>query len=271
MGNCPSGFQVNPTQGMTCVAECPSQKGFDVGVVDGMPACVYREDKSIFVKLTPVMGIQGTAAEPNVSVSLESLKTNKRDLYDKYMQALEDFNKKFPVEFAKVEKDTKLRNAFNELQQAENARDQSPQAYQDARMRYYTLAKGDAWIEEEKKRIKDAEVAPRVTQYVSSYKDMTTRLSQQKQTKEIIDAVRDKVMVMQDDFKYSIDTFNKQIGTLKNQINIEKKQREKDNKQWIDFVLNILLVLVGLFTIVVIARKLFSKPKSVYAQGTAYR
>lgn len=262
MASCPSGFQVNPTQGTTCVVECPAQKGFDIGVVESMPACVYRDDKSIFVKLTAVPG--------TLEATIEKLKTTNVNLYNKYVQAQSDFDTKFPVQASKVDKNKQITDAFNELQAAENVRDQSPQAYQDARMRYYTLTKGDGWLDEEKERIKESEVAPRVTQYVSSYKDITARLSQQKQTQEIMTAVRDKVAGMRDDFKYTIDTFNKQVDTLRNQINIEKKQREKDNKYWIDLILNLLIVILGLFTVVVLARKLFAKPKSVYAQGARY-
>jgi hypothetical protein len=61
-----------------------------------------------------------------------------------------------------------LTDAFRDLQKAENVRDKSPEAYQVARTAYYTLLKGDTWLNEEKQRIAGAEVAPEVQKYQGS-------------------------------------------------------------------------------------------------------
>jgi hypothetical protein len=265
MGNCPSGFQVNPANGMTCVVQCPADKGFDVGVVENMPACIYRDDRTVFVKLTPVQGIQ---AREGQEVALEDLRRGQMGLYNRYKQAQENFNKDFPVAFSKVEKDRRIADAFRQLQAADSVRDESPQAYQEARRRYYTLVKGDGWIEEEKNRIMTAEVAPKITQYLSSYEDMNTRISQQQQTLDVVNNVKDKVITMKDEFEFATNTFSKQIDALKNQINIEKKERQKDNKTWIELIFNILIVIAGIVAVVLLARKMMSTP--AYTQRSPY-
>ena len=268
MGNCPSGFQVNPAQGMTCVVQCPSQKGFETAIVDGMPACRYRNDKSVFVKLLAVSGVQ--AKQDNSPMTLKEIRKMNPELFNQYIEAQEQFNKEFPVVMSKVEKQQQIDDAFQELQTAENVRDQSPQAYQDARIRYYTLVKGDEWINEEKERIVNSEVAPKIIQYMKSYQDMNTRISQQSQTLDVVNNVKDKVLSMKDDFAYTTNTFSKQIDALKNQINIERKHREKENKSWIDFILNIIIVIAGIAAVIVLARRAFSSKKSVYTQSPGY-
>lgn len=268
MGNCPSGFQVNPAQGMTCVVQCPVEKGFETSVVDGVPVCNYKSDKRVFVKLMTVPSIQGGRGE---TVTLDDLKAQNPGMHSRYVQAKEQFDKEFPVALSKVDKQRQVEDAFKDLQAAENVRDQSPQAYQDARMRYYTLVNGDKWVDEEKERITKAEVVPKIAQYMASYQDMNTRIAQQQQTLDVVNNVTDKVLSMKDEFAYATNTFAKQIDELKNQINIERKGREKDNKSWTDFLLNILIVIAGIAAVVVLARRMLrGRAASVYTQPTAY-
>jgi hypothetical protein len=267
MGNCPSGFQVNPAQGMTCVIQCPSEKGFETAVVDQMPTCRYRNDKSVFVKLLAVSGVS-RSLQDTTPMTLSQLRTINPDLYNQYKQAQEQFNKEFPIALSKVEKQQQIEDAFKELQSAENVRDQSPQAYQDARIRYYTLVKGKSWINEETERITNSEVAPTIIRYMKSYQDMNTRISQQRQTIDVVNNVTDKVISMKDEFEHTTNVFSKQIDALKNQINIEKKHRQKENKSWMDFLLNVVIVLAGIAAVVVLARRVFFR--KAYTQTPGY-
>lgn len=268
MGNCPSGFQVNPAQGMTCVVQCPEEQGFETALVDGMPACRYKTDKSVFVKLTTVEGIP--PGKDNEPITMEEIAAKNPQLFNKYKQAKENFDKDFPVALSKVDKQRRIDDAFKDLQAAENVRDQSPQAYQDARLRYYTLVNGDAWVDQEKTRITNAEVMPKIAQYMSSYEDMNTRIAQQQQTLDVVNNVSDKVLSMKDEFAYATNTFAKQIDELKNQINIERKGRQKDNQSWMDFLLNILIVVAGIVAIVVLARKMLVGKAYTYTQPNPY-
>lgn len=267
MGNCPSGFQVNPVQGLTCVVQCPDDQGFETAVVDGVPACRYKTDKSVFVKLTAVQGIQTNNNEP---ISLEDVAAKNPELFNKFKQARENFDKEFPVAMSKIDKQRRIDDAFKNLQAAENVRDQSPQAYQDARVRYYTLVNGDGWVDEEKARITNAEVMPKIAQYMASYQDMNTRINQQQQTLDVVNNVSDKVLSMKDEFAYATNTFAKQIDELKNQINIERKGRKKDNQSWMDFLLNILIVVAGIVAVVVLARKMLVGKAYTYTQQPRY-
>lgn len=259
MGNqCPQGFQVNPAGPFTCVVECPREKGFTFLPINGVPACAYKSDPSYFVNLKPVPAIQVTQGQTLPSV--DQLRTSNPAGYQKFKEAQDSFNADFPPVYAKIEKQAELSNAFKELQDAENVRDQSPEAYQAARVRYYTLLKGEGWANEEKERIAKAEVVPAVNKYSDAYEDLTTRINQQQKTVDLVTSVKDKVLSIRDEFRYSVNTFGKQINELKNQINIEKKKHEKEevtsSSTWFDIFLNVLLILVSVFVIYVIYRKM---------------
>ncbi len=176
-----------------------------------------------------------------------------------FKQAQDKFAKDLPVASAKIDKRKQLEDAFRELQTAENARDASPQAYQDARIRYYTLLKGKDWLSEEQTRITTSEVVPTISKYLASYQDMNTRIGQQRQTLDVVQNVKDKVLSIRDEVGYAANTFTKQIAELHNQINIEKKERKRENKSWIDFLLNILIVVVGIVAVVMLVRKFWFK------------
>jgi hypothetical protein len=180
-----------------------------------------------------------------------------------FQTATNDTLKRFEVAQSKISTKQQLTDAFAALQSAENVRDKSPEAYQDARIRYYTLLKGEDWMKEEEARIVNSEVAPKVASYVSSYQDMTRRQEQQQRTMDVVKAVKDKVISMKDDFKMTTNVFGKQIAELKSQIEIEKR-RSLDEKQevqsWFDFVVNILVVVFAIAAILAIVRKLVSTP-----------
>lgn len=272
MGNCPSGFQLNPAGQFSCVVGCPETQGFDLRNINGEPHCVYRDRPDVKLLLKPAPAINVAPREK--TPTLQELKSLNPELHAAYMAAQEDYNTKLPLVTSQIEKEQQVKDAFNALQRAENVRDQSPQAYQDARNRYYTLTKGESWTNEESKRIANAEVNPKVNQYVQVRTDLTTRLNQQQQTIDVVNSVKDKVLSMRDDFAYTTNTFSKQISDLKNQINIEKKKTEIQKVEvfsWVDMFLNILITVLVLGLLIVLVRKVMSKKQSPPAYTSPYR
>jgi hypothetical protein len=179
-----------------------------------------------------------------------------------FKAAKDDYETKFPVVLSQVERKTQISDAFRALQTAENVRHQSPQAYQDARIRYYTLVNGEGWIDQEKERIAQAEAIPKATQYEQIKGDLKTRLNQQQQTIDVVSGVKDKILTMKDDFAYTTNAFSKQISDLKNQINIEKKKPEIEKEKvvsWVDTLLNVLILSLLIGLVVVVIRKVAAK------------
>jgi len=259
MGNkCPSGFQNSPTNPALCVPECPQTQGFELQMRNGVPACVYKSRPDVFFTL-------GTAAaftdqEIVKYPTVESIQTPAKT---QYLAATEKFKADLAIASQKINKETQLADAFKDLQLAENVRDKSPQAYQDARIRYYTLLNGDKWIEEEKQRVVASEVVPKVASYMSSYQDLANRQTQQQRTMDVVRAVKDKVISMKDDFKTTTSVFGKQIAELKSQIEIERRkgaEQKEEIQSWIHYLVNTLLVVFAIAAIITLIRKLTATP-----------
>jgi hypothetical protein len=263
---CPEGFQTHPIVEGKCVIKCPEERGYDLRLNGNQPRCTYYNDPKIFVDLTAVPAFDATNKEsPPTLETLASGDWLEQYVYQIYNNAKADLDKKFAVVDANVDKDRKIRDAFQKLQLAENARDKSPEAYQEARFQYYTLVKGDAWATEEKKRIAAAEVEPQVQKITKDYADITNRINQQSNTIQIVDGVKDKLGSLRDEFQYSVGTFGKQIQELKNQIQIERKKREEEKvvpSDWLGILLNLLIVIVLIYAIFVIFKK-FIRPKPI--------
>jgi len=273
MGNrvarCAQPFQSSPAGVFQCVPACPEDKGFILQNIGGNPNCVYKDDSTYKLPLTSA---PARLVEPNTpDVSFEQLRGREPQLYNAYKAAQDKFNKEFPVLYEQIDKQVKIKNAFKALQDAENVRDQSPQAYQEARVRYYTLTKGDSWLQEERERIAKAEVDPAIQRFQQLRDENLRRLRQQQTTRDVVTNVKDKVVGLRDELKYSVDTFQKQIGDIKNQINLENRKRKTEEPtvstaERINWFLNIALILLLCIAVYMLFRKLRGpvQPKPTY-------
>lgn len=265
MGQCPSSF----TQaGNGCVPQCPVSKNFENDIVGGQPRCVYKADRTKFVRLNTV-GFAGQVRSGVPPPTLESLKTSNPGMYEQYSAEVTRMNEGVNVILANIDKEKKITDAFVALQAAENARDTAPVSYQQARTNYYTLVKGDTWKQEEQERIAKAEIDPEIRRIRTNIADAQRRKDQQQKTIDVIKGLQDRVLSIKDDFKYSVDTFQRQLGKLKDQMVYDRRKREEESNQskWelFDRVLNYLIVAALLFAAWKIYTLYFSKPGAVEA------
>lgn len=260
MSWCPTSFVQG---GNGCVVRCPADKGFENRIVNTQPRCVYRADPAQFVDLN-ILGFAARIRSGTPLPTLASVQQTNPPLYQQYTGEITRVNERISITLANIDKNKKIRDAFSALQAAENARDTAPISYQQARTNYYTLVRGDTWKQEEQERIAKAEIDPEIRMFRTNLADVQRRKEQQQKTLDVINGLRDRVLTIRDDFKYSVDTFQRQIGKLKDQINYDRKKREDDTSQskWelFDRVLNYLIVAVLLFAAWKIYTTFFSKP-----------
>ena len=184
---------------------------------------------------------------------------------DIYQQEVDRFDAALVVADAKIDKELKITTAFKSLQDAENARGTpaGELAYETARIAYYTLTKGDSWINDEQARIASTEAQPVVDNLVARYIDLNAKRTQQQSTIEVINGLKDKVLSVKDDLGFSVKTFQKQVDAIRNQINIDKKNQAEviqATTSWVDVVLNWLIAIVTIICIVMLVRR-FSRGK----------
>lgn len=252
---CPSGFQLNPGASGQCVIECPADKGFSFRLIDNVPYCVHNVQADLKIQLNPLPSLNIPFDQPIPPI--EQIR-DPGQVVGPFKVEYDRFQKDFPMIEGQVNKATALEKAFRELQAAENTRDQSPQAYQDARMTYYTLLNGPEWAEEEKMRIAKSEVDPVVAQYTSNYETKALQVQQQGKTIDMVNGLKDKVLSLRDELGFSVGAFRKQIDELRSQILIERKKaetKERSAYDWLNLILNMLLVFTLIFTAFTLFRK----------------
>lgn len=255
--SCPSGFIPTPS-GMTCVLPCPEGKNYVMSSSGSAMFCTHKGDTRVKVPVTPVpMYMAGGQGQPPINANPVVLPNNQV-----YSAEINRFNNAMAVADANIDKQTKINTAFNSLQAAENARDVAPDAYQQARIAYYTLIKGDTWINDEKTRIGKVESQPIIQNYLSNYSELSQQINTHKSTIETVNGIKDKVLTVKDDLQYSVSAFQRQLDAIRNQMNINKKKQIETAQQTtsiIDTVLNWLMILGTFLAIFFVVRYLMRK------------
>ena len=265
MGECPVGFV--PYQG-ACVRQCP-QNQFSFMTDNGQPRCVLKGDTAKAVTLVPVSSLLQQQGQP--LQTLETLRQSDPSRYAMFKTESDRVDGELAVILSQIDKQKQTEDAFRQLQQAENVRDQSPEAYERARVNYYSLIQGPEWIEQEKERIAKVDVEPMLSRYRTTRDALQSRQENQQRTQDIMNSVKEGVLTLKDDFQYTTNLFKDQIETLKSQINIERRGREKpvsestDFYKWVDALLNMLIIAGLLYAVFVFWRKLRSQPQPTYA------
>jgi len=260
MGQCPSSFRGGG--GFTCVSECPVDRGFDFQSAAGQPRCVYTKDPKVFVNLSPIEAV-GNGGKTIANLKVEDIKEIDPSLYSKYNSEHTRVSEELAILYEKIDKEQKLKDAFDRLQDAENARDQAPDAYQQARSNYYTLKDGETWIQREKQRVLKAEVEPVAKQLLDSKRKVVQQYENQRKTVDVVNGLKDNVLSLKDEMKYAADTFQDQLDKVKDAINRERRGRVKETDvsiwDWLDTVFNIAIIGALLYVIYILYKK-FSAP-----------
>jgi hypothetical protein len=264
---CPTPFE--SAGNMICVMPCEVDKGFERRYEMGTAKCVYKSEPAYSLTMN-VLGapfFKGT--------TLDELKTEDVKIHADFIKEQDRVNNEFNVLYANIEKKKKLNDAFIALQAAENARDTAPDAYRIARTLYYTLLKGEDWKNEEKERISKAEVDPIIVEYKKNRDSALTKYNDQRKTVEVVTGLKDKVLSLKDEFKYSVDTFTHQLDKVQTAINMERRGRDTETKvdpwSWFDLFLNGAIVLGLLYAVSVLYSKIFRRPATtLLIQQEAY-
>jgi hypothetical protein len=88
--------------------------------------------------------------------------------------------------------------------------------------------------------------------------DLQTRINQQQRTVDVVNGLKDKVLSMRDELKYSVSTFGKQLNDLKSQIEMQRRLDTKTKEtpyEWLDIFINLVLVLASLAVLFVLYRR----------------
>jgi len=255
MGNCPSEFVTSPVGFGSCIVPCPTQKNYELRVGDkGVLSCAYTGDTKISVPVLPVPAIQ----RQGPPFSYKDLPN-----WTIYENEIKRFSDAIAVADANIDKQVKINAAFKKLQESENARDVAPDAYQSARVAYYTLIKGDTWVNEERNRVATSEAQPVINNLVDKYRNLQYTRSRQQGVIDSMNNVKQSVLSVKDDLDFSVSNFKKHLDDIKNQINKDKRDQTVQLAKatsWIEVLLNWLILISSLIAIYFLVKYLM-RPK----------
>ncbi len=260
---CPTPFESMSM--FTCVMPCPTDKGYERRATPQGMRCVYKAEPKYSVQLNTVASVvfEGT--------TLNDLQKANVQAYSGFLKERDRFIGELAITDGNIDKDTKVGAAFKRLQDAENVRDKAPDAYQQARSAYYTLVKGEKWIEEEKERLLKAEVEPIAKQFQDQRNSTLRQFETQRKTIDVVNGLKDRVLSLKDAMKYSADTFNEQLDKVQTAINMERRDRDSPTVvrawDWVDTILNIIIVAALLYVGWMIIKKVWLR-RPVVTQTT---
>jgi dynactin complex subunit len=249
-----------------CVVQCPNEKGFENISEGSTIKCVYKADTKQSVNLNPLTAYVKGEKDPLIGTIADLQKVNPT-LAGSYSAEKDRVDKEIAKLISSIGKEKQVQDAFKELQTAENIRDTTPHAYQQARYTYYTLLEGDKWKDKEKQRLEKAEVDPEVDKIRQSIKDLMNQIRKQQDSIQSMKNIRDKVVSVKDEFKYSVDTLNKQLENVQTELVLQKrKTEEKQENDWssiIHFVLNVVIIIalgsIGFMVYKILIKKRFER------------
>ena len=236
----------------TCVMPCPSDRQFTRQGSAGTFQCVYTPDPQHRVNLTTVGAVVFGGA------SLGQLLSVNPQKHAEFVAEQTRFNNELETVYANISTAQKIADAFRALQAAENARDTAPEAYHIARTTYYTLLNGESWVEEERERIAKVEVDPEIETYRDTLARTQQQRNDQQKTFDVVQGVRDKVLSLRDDFKYSVDLLGGQVEKVKSQIAMQNRTREQPKEvfwAWLDTVINIVILAALVYLVWMLYKK----------------
>lgn len=248
---CPVPFE--SAGNLACVMACPTERGYERRSVNGGFQCVYKADPQYSTTLNSLSAVVFDGS------TLPDLQNADTKAYGEFTKERDRFVNEMTILDGKIDKSTKLKNAFQRLQDAENVRDKAPDAYQQARSMYYTLLKGDKWQEEERQRLLKAEVEPVANKFLEQKNNAFRQFESQRKTVDVVDGLKDRVLSLRDEVKYAADTFKEQVEKVQDAIHRERRGRATETKvslwDWLDTLLNVIIVFSLLYVIYLLYRK----------------
>jgi translation initiation factor 2 beta subunit (eIF-2beta)/eIF-5 len=119
--------------------------------------------------------------------------------------------------------EAEVAKAFKYYQDAARNRDAEPEIFEGARIRYYTLKNGDAWLQQEKKRLQTEKLQPVLQEYKNQYQSLENEAQNLKGYTDSIANIRDKQSKLKDNLSGNLQFFKNYLEDKKtNALNYDR-------------------------------------------------
>lgn len=264
--SCPAEYTLTPA-GTACTATCPPS--FERTKTDsGEFQCRAISDPTIVIPLLPM-----PLLSQGVTFSVTADTANTATWANTYRDDYKKFTGNVTTAQGKMNNKKQADTLFQKMQDAANGT--SPDAYEAARVAYYSFTSGNEWVTKEKNRIAVNEAQPLIDNYKLQYDQLQRLKNQQKSTIDVVNGVKDNLLSVQDDLEFGVKSFGKQIEDIRNQININKHTKESvlpstvptTYAGWWDAILNLLMVVascVAIYSVVMYMLRPPAPPRPIF-------
>ena len=138
-------------------------------------------------------------------------------------------------------------------------RDSDPEAYEKARIAYYTLLEGNTWLATEKDSIAKQNIEPVLTQYTDTYNELKDRKKQQDIFVSLANSLKSQEKGDEEELAFlNNETSKEKVNT--NVLNrlTELKNSPSSQFDWILYLLYFIIGSLGLYVVYLLIKKVMS-------------
>uniref|UniRef100_A0A6C0I7L6 Uncharacterized protein n=1 Tax=viral metagenome TaxID=1070528 RepID=A0A6C0I7L6_9ZZZZ len=106
-----------------------------------------------------------------------------------------------------------LADSFKRYQDAARTKDEDPENYEAARMRYFALKNGPSWAAQEQKRIAGDKLDPVISKFRDMYQSLDSEQNVQRAYTDSVSTIRDQQQSLADNAEKHVSFFGKLIDT----------------------------------------------------------
>jgi hypothetical protein len=136
-----------------------------------------------------------------------------------------------------------------------------PQAYEKARIQYYTLKDGQGWLRQEKERLARAEVAPVLTKLSAQYDNLKAELAKRTEINKYIQMTQAQKITDENRSAF----LTKSLKREKDKVDVATRLSELGGgaftSSWMPIVLDVIIGVLGLY----LAYTVFNKVRSRFS------
>lgn len=153
------------------------------------------------------------------------------------------------------ERDKEIKNAYTLMQNAK------PDAYEQARIHYYTLKEGQGWLRTEKERLITTEIDPFLNQLNDEFKNLMnfgSNSQSSNNTNEIGDEAETRYL------KKKLMKENDDIAVRNRLLILGSNNTTIVNTSWLPFIFDILIAILGITIVYLLASGKYSKILNIF-------
>jgi len=166
-----------------------------------------------------------------------------------------------PVCDLACQKEKQLSGLLSAMQVAEHT---SPEAYEQARIQYYTLKEGQGWLAKEKERLAKLEVEPILRDLDAKYAIAQAKVSQYNQVQELVNSLKNKQIGDEEESRY----ISNQLSKERDKVDVAQRLSILGpslpiNTQWLTIALDVVIALLALYVVYSLTIRSFAIPNTL--------